>query len=329
MTKDLWETEKIGNLAIVRGSEEELRSLRSILKSYLNVDIYGSINIEFVENEDKNLVEKYKALSYLKNCLDIPPLSIDDPSVYPELHTELADIKYEIPPIQEFNKLEMPVSCIMASFLVEVFCPNQQPEEKYLLEKRFFKQKTVYNLLIFASLPVSIEMVQLNNAPPYCLLKFADIKTDSNQITAEQIQEQVKFALRVFSVKCCCAFFRQVDISSLKTNRLEKISKELECAIIKTGNFEVYDTKGSFYLYVLPNLFGEDARNRIMFALQNLFGSIQLFQCERCHKYSTISKKEECTIQSFDQKDEDMVFDNHQLTNDSPSEFYFNVLPNV
>ena len=160
---DSWETEKIGNIAIVRGSNEELQSFKDILKSFIKTDITDSINIEFVVNETKQLVEKHRALSYLKNCLEIPPKKIEDPLLFPELHAELCDKQYETPSIDQFNKFELPISCLQACFLVEAFCPDQNSNEKHLYDKRFLKAKTIYNLLLFASFPVSLEPVIESN----------------------------------------------------------------------------------------------------------------------------------------------------------------------
>lgn len=324
MSKSQWETEQIGHAAIVRGSEDELRALRIALKNYINVDVHDSINIEFIENDEKNLVEKYKALSYLKNCFDIPPTKIDDPTLYPELLSNLSDKNYAIPPIGEFNKLEINVHCLMASFLVEIFCPNQLPDEQYRYEKRFFQQKTIYNLLIYASLPVSIETVVNNtNNTSYCVIKFADTEIASAQV----IHDQVMFALKTFqSTKTCCALYNQVDIEPLKPSYLKKLSDEFDCAFLKTSDFNVYENRGNFYLYVLPNQFGQEPRRKIHLILQNLFSNVQLFQCDKCRKLITSSNQEECVIQSFDEQDEDMVFPRHQLSGVSPSEFYFQVM---
>ena len=317
MTKTPWETEHIGNLAIVRGSEDEIRSFCIQLKNYIKADVQDSINIEFVENETKNLVEKHRALSYLRNCFDIPLSKIDDPSLYPELHSELSDKEYQNPAIEEFNKLELTIPCLSASFLIEIFCPNQDPSEKYYCEKRYFKQKTVYNLLIFALLPVSFEM-SVVNGQQQCTLKFADTEIASAQL----ICAQVKFALKIFIAKSICAMFKQIDATVFKGSYLKKMSDELGYAFLRTTDYNVYENKGSFYMYVLPNEFGEEPRKKIRFLLQNLFNTIQLFQCERCKKFVTTSSHEECVESSIFEQNEDMVFDRHNLLlNGSPSEF--------
>lgn len=320
-----YETEKIGNSAIVRGSEDEIRSLRIMLKSYLGVDVHDSINIEFVENEEKDFVEKYRSLSYLKNCIDIPPIRIDDPKQYPELHEELSDKEYPIPPIDEFNKLEMNVTLPMASFLVEIFCPDQSETEKYCYEKQFFKKKTIYKLLIYASLPVSIEPVFApNNQPQSCIIKFADTQIASAQV----ICDQIKFAIKIFYAKVCYAVFKNVDIDHFKKSYLDKISRELDCAFLKTPNYYVYENRGCFYMYVLPNQFGEEARNKIRLVLQDVFTTVQVFQCENCSKLVTNDNQERCVIQSlFDGPDDLMEFNNHKPSGSSPSEFQFNTVP--
>lgn len=305
--------------ATILATENQLFKFRRQFKEKFKIDIADCINIEFRENETKFFLEEHFALSYLRNAIDIPPQKIENPAEYPELHSELCNQDYEIPSIDQFDKFKMPVNPLQASFLIEIFCPNQQSTEKASYVKQYMTTKTVYTLLLIAPLPVCFE---IDPTTQYCVISFADTTIAS----AQMIQEQVKFALGIFTAKICYASFNNVDCLQFSLESTQQLSESLDCAVLRSPNSSVSEGSGQFFLYFLPNVFGQAERSRIKNKVStDVYPSIQLFQCENCHKYVSQNSKEECFIAHPENPNEDMVFDSHTLTGISASQFQFGV----
>lgn len=315
-----FQTEQLDGSVIVKSTENQLIRFRRQFKEQFKFDILDCVNIEFVENNTKNFLEENFALSYLKNCIEIPPEKIEDRSQYPELHSELCGKDFTMPSIEQFNKCPMQINYLRAAFLIEVFCPNQSKGEKGSYNKRFMNEKTVYTLLLIAPLPISFEF---DKTTQMCILKFADIENYAN---AELIQKQIQFAMGIFFIKICSACFYNVDCDQFTLQSTGGLSDSLDSAVLRTPNFNVSDGSGQFAIYILPNIFGEEKRNQIKMKIENIYSNVQIFQCENCKKFVSQNTKEECSTVYTEDTREDMVFDHHTLTGISTSQFQFGSL---
>ena len=318
--KENWSCQQFGSAAIVKGKDQDLEEFRKSFSKLLNVDIRDFMNIQFVANEEENLPQKRRAIDYLKNCLEIPPEKVDDPTSIEEFHPELIGKQCEVPPIENFTQLPIRLPFFHAAFLVECFALDQELSEQSSCNKRFAREKTIYQLLLIAPLPVAFE---IDPKTKETVLTFAD----TNVASAKLIHDQVVFAQGIFVVKSIGAMFQKVDVRRFRLKKIQKISEKLGCAVLRSMDMETYLDAGNVMLYILPSKFGQIPRNKIKMVLDSEFEEIQLFKCAKCGREFSLKSKEKCLIDDevLNKDDVFLEFDRHEPQGTTVSFFNFQV----